>query len=108
MSKSRMVTSGRQRSQPTKGCSSYSLYNSLVTFQTMMNDILRDFIDWEVIICYMDDILIFTTTLEEHRKVVREVLETLRKRRLFLKPEKCKFEWKRIEYLGLIISEGSI
>src|SRR6266436_9839457 len=56
----------------------------------------------------MNDILIFTATLEEHRKVVREVLETLRKRRLFLKPEKCKFEWRRIEYLGLIISEGSV
>jgi hypothetical protein len=56
----------------------------------------------------MDDILIFTATLEEHRKVVREVLGTLWKRRLFLKPEKCKFERKRIEYLGLIISEGSV
>ena len=70
----------------------FGLCNSPTTFQMMMNDILRDFIDWEVIICYMDDILIFTATLEEHRKVVREVLETLRKRRLFLKPEKCKFE----------------
>src|SRR6266436_6554581 len=86
----------------------FGLCNSPATFQTMMNDILRDFIDREVVICYMDDILIFTTTLEEHRKVVREVLEMLWKRRLFLKPEKCKFERRRIEYLGLIISEGSV
>ena len=86
----------------------FGLCNSPATFQTMMNDILQGFIDWEVVICYMDDILIFTTTLEEHRKVVQEVLETLQKRKLFLKLEKCKFEQKQIEYLGLIISEGSI
>ena len=48
----------------------FGLCNSPTTFQTMMNDILRDFIDREVIICYMDDILIFTATLEEHWKVV--------------------------------------
>src|SRR6266446_5399716 len=48
----------------------FGLCNSLATFQTMMNDILQDFINREVIICYMDDILIFTATLEEHRKVV--------------------------------------
>jgi hypothetical protein len=71
----------------------FGLCNSPETFQTMMNDILRDFINWEVVICYMDDILIFTTTLEEHRRVVWGVLEMLWRRKLFLKPEKCKFKW---------------
>ena len=47
----------------------FGLCNSPATFQTMMNDILWDFIDQEVVICYMDDILIFTATLEEHWKV---------------------------------------
>ncbi len=48
----------------------FGLCNSPATFQTMMNDILQDFIDRGVVICYMDDILVFTSTLEEHRRVV--------------------------------------
>ncbi len=86
----------------------FGLCNSPATFQTMMNDILREFIDRGVAICYMDDILIFTPTLEEHRQVVSEVLGTLQRHRLFLKPEKCRFEQTRIEYLGLVISENQV
>src|SRR6266478_744105 len=82
----------------------FSLCNSPATFQTMMNDILCPFINRNVAICYMDDILIFTPTLEEHHRVTREILETLWSHRLFLKLEKCKFECKLVEYLGLIIS----
>ena len=69
----------------------FGLCNSPATFQTMMNDIL-----------------IFSCTLKEHRKTVWEVLAMLRKRKLFLKPEKCKFEKRTIEYLGLVISEDHI
>ena len=47
----------------------FGLCNSPATFQTMMNDILRDFISCGVAICYMDDILIYTETLAEHRRV---------------------------------------
>src|SRR6266478_281087 len=56
----------------------------------------------------MDDILIFTPTLEEHCRVTREILETLRSHQLFLKLEKCKFECKSVEYLGLIISQDHV
>src|SRR6266705_3565273 len=86
----------------------FGLCNSPATFQTMMNDILRDFIDRGIAICYMDDILIFMKTLKEHRQVVSEVLGTLQRHRLFLKPEKCRFEQTRIEYLGLEISENQV
>src|SRR5260370_4208609 len=72
----------------------FGLCNSPAMFQTMMNDILHPFIDQNVAICYMDDILIFTPTLEEHHRVTREILETLWSHQLFLKPEKCKFECK--------------
>src|SRR5258708_4621034 len=40
--------------------------------------------------------------------IVRQVLTTLRKQRLFLKPEKCKFEQKEVEYLGLVISKDHV
>ena len=70
----------------------FGLTNSLATFQTMMNDIFRDMIAEGVVCVYLDDILIFTKTLLEHRKITQRVLECLREYNLCLKPEKCKFE----------------
>jgi hypothetical protein len=51
----------------------------------------------------MDDILIFTETTEELDKRTRKVLDILQENNLYLKPEKCKFEKQRTEYLGHII-----
>ena len=84
----------------------FGLTNSPATFQTMMNEIFQDLIMEGVVSVYIDDILIFTKTIEEHHRVTRLVLERLRQHHLYLKPEKCEFEKTRIEYLGLIISEG--
>jgi Reverse transcriptase (RNA-dependent DNA polymerase) len=56
----------------------------------------------------MDDILITTATLEEHRLLVQQVLERLREHRLFLKPEKCEFEKTEVEYLGMKLRGGHI
>src|SRR5229473_8258055 len=56
----------------------------------------------------MDDILIFTASLEEHRQVVAEVLQILQNNKLFLKLEKCDFEKAQINYLGLIVSFDKI
>jgi hypothetical protein len=74
----------------------------------MINDLFIELIDRQVVIVYMDDILVFTETLEEHREAVRRVLEILEKNKLYLKAEKCEFEQEKIEYLGLIISHGCI
>ncbi|SJL09551.1 uncharacterized protein ARMOST_12931 [Armillaria ostoyae] len=86
----------------------FGLTNSPATFQWMMNDIFKNLIATGKITVYLDDILIFSKTLEEHRKITRRVLELLRKHKLFLKAEKCEFEVLETEYLGVIISEGSI
>ena len=53
----------------------FGLTNSPATFQTMMNDIFKELIDEGVVVVYMDDILIFTESHEEHHKVVQCVLE---------------------------------
>src|SRR5258708_19254061 len=82
--------------------------NSPVMFQTMMNDILHEFIDCGKVICYMDNILAYSPTLSEHQRIVHQALATLQRWRLFLKPEKCKFEQKEVEYLGLVISKGHV
>ena len=79
----------------------FGLMNSPATFQTMMNSIMRDLIDQGVVVVYIDDILIFTKTEKEHDKIVEEVLKRLEENNLFLKPEKCVFKEKEIEFLGL-------
>src|SRR5260221_3108183 len=56
----------------------------------------------------MDDILVYSHTLSDHWQIVWQVLTTLRKWRLFLKPEKCKFEQKEVKYLGLVISKDHV
>ncbi|SJL17387.1 uncharacterized protein ARMOST_20937 [Armillaria ostoyae] len=74
----------------------FRLTNSPATFQWMMNDIFKDLIASGKVTIYLDDILIFTRDLDEHRRI------------LFLKAEKCEFEVLETEYLGVIISEGSV
>jgi len=86
----------------------FGLTNSPATFQTMMDDIFEDLIMEGVVVVYLDDILIFTETIEEHRKVTRRVLELLEKNKLYLRPDKCEFERTTIEYLGVIISHNSV
>jgi hypothetical protein len=86
----------------------FGLTNSPATFQTMMNDMFTDMISEGVVVVYLDDILIFTKDLEEHRRITRRVLGRLAEHQLYLQPEKCEFEKTRIEYLGLIISENRV
>ena len=86
----------------------FGLTNSPATFQTMMNDIFHELIMEGVVVVYLDDILIYTETIEEHRAVTRRVLELLQEHKLFLKPDKCEFEKTRVEYLGVIISHNSV
>src|SRR5258708_34971756 len=86
----------------------FGLCNSPMMFQMMMNDILQDFIHNGEAICYMDDILVYSRTLSNHWQIVCQVLTTLCKWRLFLKPEKCKFEQKEVKCLGLVISKDHV
>jgi hypothetical protein len=84
----------------------FGLTNSPATFQTMMNEIFQDLIMEGVVCVYIDNILIYTWTLEEHRHISWLVMERLWKHKLYLQLDKGEFEQTWIEYLGLIISEG--
>ena len=86
----------------------FGLTNSPATFQTMMNDIFKDLIEEGKVLVYLDDILIFSMTLGEHRTIVSRVLQILRANKLFLKPEKCEFEKPETEYLGVIVGRGQV
>ena len=73
-----------------------------------MNEILKDLVNEGHVVVYLDDILIFSDSLEQHRKLVRRVLSVLREHKLFLKPEKCFFEQTEVNYLGLIVGNGEL
>jgi hypothetical protein len=85
----------------------FGLTNSPATFQTMMNAIFAEEIreGWATI--YMDDILIHTPdNLPDHRVKVHRILDKLRRHDLFLKPEKCLFEKRTMEFLGVVLEKG--
>jgi hypothetical protein len=86
----------------------FGLTNSPATFQTMMNEIFQGLITEGVVSVYLDDILIFTNSLEEHQRITCLVLDCMRKHKLYLRPEKCEFEKVRIEYLSVIISHNKV
>ena len=84
----------------------FGLTNSPSAFQRMMDDILRGTEHFTVV--YLDDILIYSQNLEEHRVHVKEVLQRLKDNDLFCKPEKCVFETDCLEYLGTWIEKGTL
>ena len=86
----------------------FGLTHSLATFQTTMDDIFEDLITECVVVVYLDDILIFTKTLNKHQEVVHRVLDLLQLHNLSLQPEKCEFKKTSIEYLGVVISQNSV
>jgi len=86
----------------------FGITNSPATFQIMMNDIFWDLIAEGIMVVYLDDILIFTRTEEEHVKAIRQVLQVLQENKLFLRLEKCEFCKEKIKYLGLVILENEV
>jgi hypothetical protein len=86
----------------------FGLTNSPATFQTMMNKIFQDLITEDIVSVYLNDILIFTNSLEEHHRITCLALDHMREHKLYLWPEKCEFEKTRIEYLGFIISHNKV
>ena len=83
------------------------LTNALADFQHFINDVLYPFLD-AFCTAYLDDILIYSETLEEYQAHVKKVLEALSKVGLHLKPEKCEFHKTEVKYLGLIISADGV
>src|SRR5690606_1713953 len=85
----------------------FGLTNAPATFQTYMNDTLREYLD-RFCVVYLDDILIYSKTLSEHKDHVKAVLEKLKQAGLYLKAKKCEFTTQRTEFLGYVITpEGT-
>jgi len=85
----------------------FGLTNAPATFQCIMNQILQPFLR-KFVLVFLDDILIYSNTLEDHASHHEQVLATLRQHQLYLKSSKCTFAQDSLEYLGHIISSKGV
>ena len=86
----------------------FGLTNSPATFQVMMNNLLRDLVVEEKVAVFIDDIMVATETEEGHDEIVEEVLRRLEENDLFVKPEKCVWKVREVEFLGVIIGKDGV
>src|SRR6185369_6990545 len=85
----------------------FGLTNAPATFMMLMNDVFHKYLNNFVII-YLDNILVYSYTKEEHIDHLHVVLQTLRKHKLYGKISKCEFMKTHVEYLGHIISGDEV
>ena len=85
----------------------FGLTNAPATFQAFINSVLHEFLD-KSCVAYLDDILIYSETLEEHVQHVRAILEKLRQNGLHARPNKCCFHARSVTFLGYIVSPDGI
>ena len=85
----------------------FGLTNAPSVFQALVNDVLREMLERFVFV-YLDNILIFSNSISEHIRHVRQVLQALLDARLFIKVEKCVFHSTSVSFLGFIISQGRV
>jgi hypothetical protein len=85
----------------------FGLTNAPATFQNYIHTALHGFLDITCIV-YLDDILIFSKTRDEHTRHVCQVLQRLQDAELYANPKKCTFYQKQVEFLGYIIGVDGI
>jgi hypothetical protein len=85
----------------------FGLTNAPATFQTLMNGIFQGELD-DIIVVYLDDILVFSASVEEHIEHLRRVFTVLRQHKLYAHPGKCEFFKSKIDFLGHTISADGI
>ncbi|KAJ9542719.1 hypothetical protein OSB04_029225 [Centaurea solstitialis] len=85
----------------------FGLTNAPTAFMDLMNRVCRPMLDKSVIV-FIDDILIYSKTKEEHVTHLREVLEVLRREQLYAKFSKCAFWLQEVQFLGHIVNREGI
>ena len=84
----------------------FGLTNAPATFQRTMDQTFADMTDFTDI--YVDDIVVYSATLEEHLVHLSKVLQRLREHQLFVKRKKCSFAQHEIEFVGFIVGSDGI
>ncbi|KAK1421343.1 hypothetical protein QVD17_23595 [Tagetes erecta] len=85
----------------------FGLTNAPAVFMDLMNRVCKPYLD-KFVIVFIDDILIYSRTMEEHSEHLRKVLELLRGERLYAKFSKCEFWLREVQFLGHIVNEQGI
>ena len=85
----------------------FGLVNAPATFQAMMNTILREFLDHGVVV-YLDDILIYSKSLEDHKALIKEVLARLERHDLAISLKKSVFHVDTVVFLGYIVGKEGV
>jgi hypothetical protein len=86
---------------------SFGLTNAPAVFSHLMNSVFMEYLD-KFVVVYLDDILVYSKSKEEHEEHLRLVLTKLREHRLYPKFSKCEFWLPQVTYLGHVISEKGI
>ena len=81
----------------------FGLMNSPATFQAMMNELLRDLINTGKVVAFIDNVIVGIEDEEKHNELVAEVVKRLEENYLYMKPEKCKWKIRKVEFLGVMI-----
>ena len=85
----------------------FGLTKAPTIFMDLMNRVCRPFLD-KFVIVFIDDILVYSWSEEDHRQHLRQVLETLRSENLYAKFSKCEFWIKKLTFPGHVVSEEGI
>jgi len=86
----------------------FGLTNSPATFQAIMNELLRDLINTEKVVAFIDNVIVGTEEEEGHDKIVEKVVKRLAENNLYIKPEKYKWKVREIVFLGVVIGPEGI
>jgi len=86
----------------------FRLINSPAMFQAMMNKLLRDLTNMGKVVVFIDDVIVGMEIEEGHDELVAEVIKRLEENDLYIKPEKCKWKVKEVDFLGVVIGPEGI
>ena len=85
----------------------FGVTNAPGVFMEYMNRIFHEYLD-QFVVVFIDDILIYSKSEEDHAKHLRIVLSVLKEKKLYAKLSKCEFWLKEVSFLGHVISNGGI